>query len=419
MSLKNGTVPDTAGVNETNHVVSRVQAGTLGPSWRRSRVAQAEVCKTLYAGSIPAAASSRCTHRRAASLAGARTRDARGAKISALEAWGRGGGKVIAWTAIALVGAFVAAAPAAAAPALPGTNRSPAAATIGTNAVGRIEQTFVDDSRPTNANGSFAGAPNRTLHTTIFYPATGKPGDAVTPDATPDRKHGPYPLILYSHGNNSFGAEYEPLLRQWASAGYVVAAPDYPLSNKNAPGGSIVTDLDQQPADARFVIDRMLALSSKRSGKLARAVDAKRIGASGHSLGALTTYRLVYETCCADKRIKAAAPMSGTAGDPPEYFTGISTPFNCAGQSISSSSGSPTLSSDSETLLNVNGDETAAGAREGVRYIVRLLGRRGRSFGGAAFGHGGTRGGSWCDGLSVRHFGRRRGTSEIGSCYGK
>src|SRR5205823_68984 len=133
---------------------------------------------------------------------GARTRDARGAKISALEAWGRGGGKVIAWTAIALVGAFVAAAPAAAAPALPGTDRSLAAATIGTNAVGRIEQTFVDDSRPTNANGSFAGAPNRTLHTTIFYPATGKPGDAVTPDAAPDRKHGPYPLILYSHGNN-------------------------------------------------------------------------------------------------------------------------------------------------------------------------------------------------------------------------
>ena len=244
-----------------------------------------------------------------------------------MEAGGRGGGKVIAWTAIALVGAFVAAAPAAAAPALPGTDRSPAAATIGTNAVGRIEQTFVDDSRPTNANGSFAGAPNRTLHTTIFYPATGKPGDAVTPDATPDRKHGPYPLILYSHGNNSFGAEYEPLLRQWASAGYVVAAPDYPLSNKNSPGGATVTDLGEQPTDARFVIDRMLVLSSKRSGKLARAVDAKRIGASGHSLGALTTYRLVYETCCADKRIKAAAPMSGTAGDPPEYFTGISTPL--------------------------------------------------------------------------------------------
>ena len=154
-----------------------------------------------------------------------------------MEAWGRGGGKVIASTALVLVGAFFAAAPAVAAPVLPSARPSPAVAAIGTNAVGRIEQTFVDDSRPTKANDSFAGAPNRTLHTTIYYPALGKPGDTVTADATPDRKHGPYPLILYSHGSNSFGAEYEPLLRQWASAGYVVAAPDYPLSNKNSPGG--------------------------------------------------------------------------------------------------------------------------------------------------------------------------------------
>jgi dienelactone hydrolase len=283
-------------------------------------VAQAEVCKTLYAGSIPAAASNRSSR-------GAGTRDEPGAKISALNTGGRRGGKVIASTALVLVGAFFAAAPAVAVPSLPAASRSPAVATIGTNAVGSVEQTFVDDSRPTKANGSFAGAPSRALHTTIYYPALGKPGDTVTADATPDRKHGPYPLILYSHGTNSSGAEYEPLLRQWASAGYVVAAPDYPLSNKNSPGGAIITDLDQQPADARFVIDRVLALSSKRSGTLARAVDAKRIGASGHSLGALTTYRLVYETCCADKRIKAAAPMSGAAGDPPQFFTGISTPL--------------------------------------------------------------------------------------------
>jgi dienelactone hydrolase len=247
--------------------------------------------------------------------------------MTALGSRGWGRGKFVAPTAIVMACAFVAAAPAVAAPALPSARRSPAVATIGANAVGRIEQTFVDDSRPTKANGSFAGAPNRTLHTTIYYPALGKPGDTVTADATPDRKHGPYPMILYSHGSDSSGAEYEPLLRQWASARYIIAAPDYPLSNKNAPGGAIITDLDQQPADARFVIDRMLALSSKRSGTLARAIDSKRLGASGHSLGALTTYRLVYETCCADKRIKAAATMSGAAGDPPQFFTGISTPL--------------------------------------------------------------------------------------------
>lgn len=239
-------------------------------------------------------------------------------------------GRIVASTTVMVVGAFVVAAPPVAAPAVaaPSTgNRSPAVATIGTIAVGRMEETFVDDTRPTQANGSFAGAPNRTLHTTIYYPARGKAGGGVTPDAAPDRQHGPYPLILFSHGHNSFGAEYEPLLRQWASAGYVIAAPDYPLSNKNAPGGATAADLPEQPADARFVIDRTLALSGKRSGPLSGMVDPKRIGASGHSLGAMTTYRLVYDTCCADKLIKAAAPMSGIAGDPPEFFSGISTPL--------------------------------------------------------------------------------------------
>lgn len=204
---------------------------------------------------------------------------------------------------------------------------TPKVAAIGTYAVGRIDETFVDRSRPTKAVGDFEGAPDRTLHTTIYYPARGMPGEEVAEDATPLRKRGPYPLILYSHGNDSTGAEYEPLLRQWASAGYVIAAPNYPLSNENAPGGGDISDLAEQPADARFVIDRVLALSGRRSGTLSRLVDAKRIGASGHSLGAMTTYQLVYRACCAEKRVKAAAPMSGVAGDPPEFFGGISTPL--------------------------------------------------------------------------------------------
>ena len=58
-SLGNGTVPETDVDDEMQRVGSRAQAGTLDGSRRRSRVAQAEVCKTLYAGSIPAAASNR------------------------------------------------------------------------------------------------------------------------------------------------------------------------------------------------------------------------------------------------------------------------------------------------------------------------------------------------------------------------
>jgi dienelactone hydrolase len=232
---------------------------------------------------------------------------------------------VVALVAVACVVTAVVAAPAA--PDTLARGRSPKVSAIGTYAVGRAEETFVDVTRPTKAHADFPGAPSRTLHTTIYYPASSASRDTVTANAMPDRKHGPYPLILYSHGNNSFGAEYEALLRQWASAGYVIAAPDYPLSSKNGPGKGDVSDVENQPGDAHFVIDRVLASSSKRPGTLSHLVDAKRIGASGHSLGAITTYRLVYQTCCNDKRIKAAATMSGTAGDPPEYFSGISTPL--------------------------------------------------------------------------------------------
>ncbi len=279
--------------------------------------------------------------------------------MSALRSRGLGRRRIGASIAIIGIGAFVAAAPATAT-ASPGS-RSPRVATIGAIAVGRMEQTFVDDTRPTQANGSYAGAPNRTLHATIYYPARGKASDTVTPDAAPDRKHGPYPLILFSHGHNSFGAEYEPLLRQWASAGYVIAAPDYPLSNEHAPGGATAADLPQQPGDARFVIDRTLALSSKRSGPLAGIVDAKRIGASGHSLGAMTTYRLVYETCCADKRIKAAAPMSGIAGDPPQFFTGISTPLLAE-------------HGDADTTLPYQGGADAFAKAGPPKYFLTLIG---------------------------------------------
>ena len=249
--------------------------------------------------------------------------------MSALQTGGKGRIRRTA-PAIALVtGAWLATAvvaPAAAPDTLAG-GRSAKVVPIGTYAVGRVEETFVDDSRPTKAHADFPGAPSRTLHTTIYYPARGAPGDAVTADGTPDRRHGPYPMILYSHGNNSFGAEYEALLRQWASAGYVIAAPDYPLSNENGPGDADPSDVENQPADAHFVINRMLASNAKRSGTLSHLVDPKAIGASGHSLGAITTYRLVYEVCCRDTRVKAAATMSGAAGDPPDYFSGISTPL--------------------------------------------------------------------------------------------
>lgn len=178
-------------------------------------------------------------------------------------------------------------------------------------AVGRRTIALVDHDRPTAANGTYAGAPDRTLPTLVLYPAKGRPGAATLPDAPPARTGGPYPLVVFSHGFGASGPAYgEVLLRRIAAHGYVVAAPTFPLTNGRAPGGQHLADYLHQPADVSFVITRMLA-ASKARGDLHGLIDPKEVGAAGHSLGAITTLGVTYHRCCLDHRIKAAVVLAG------------------------------------------------------------------------------------------------------------
>jgi dienelactone hydrolase len=178
-------------------------------------------------------------------------------------------------------------------------------------AVGERTEVFVDDSRPTAPNRGAPGKPDRTLDTIIFYPAEGTPGGEPVKDAPPRSEDGPYPLVVFSHGYTAHGNAYRNLVRWWAVAGYVVAAPTFPLSNGGAAGGPQLVDYRNQPADVSFVLDEMLRLNRDASSPLQGLIDDTRIGASGHSLGGLTTFGVAYNECCVDDRIKAAVPMSG------------------------------------------------------------------------------------------------------------
>jgi len=183
-------------------------------------------------------------------------------------------------------------------------------------AVGVRTDTYVDPNRPTSAVAGYAGAGARTFPVTVWYPATGDPAGAPVEDAPVDRSGGPYPLVLFSHGYAVTPDFYAELLARWAAAGYVVAAPTYPLLS-GVPAGPSHADYVQVFTDARFVLGKVLADSGTNGGAhpLAGAVDPARVAAAGQSDGEITAYGLGFLQCCRDARVKSVVAMAGNLGN--------------------------------------------------------------------------------------------------------
>ena len=178
----------------------------------------------------------------------------------------------------------------------------------GPHAVASEDRIFVDRSRPTAVNGEYAGTAERTLQATLWYPA-GDPGE--------------HPLLVYSHGFMSMRSENVPLAELLASHGYVVVSVDYPLTNRNAPGGPNVGDAVNQPGDVSFVIDQVIG-----APPAAGTIDPERIGVLGLSLGGLTTTLATFHPRLRDPRIRAAVSIAGPAAMFDErFFASADVPF--------------------------------------------------------------------------------------------
>jgi dienelactone hydrolase len=195
----------------------------------------------------------------------------------------------------------------------PGSVHSPALTPAGRQrapfAVGERIVTFVDRSRRMHYPGR--PAQPRTLVTVIRYPAAGPPSGTDLRDATPARAAGPFPLVVFGHGFAVTPASYAQLLQAWARAGYVVAAPIFPLENANAPGGPNENDLIHQPRDMRFVISRMLAAAADPHSPLAGMIAGREIAVTGQSDGGETALATAYDPYFLDRRVRAAVILSG------------------------------------------------------------------------------------------------------------
>lgn len=151
---------------------------------------------------------------------------------------------------------------------------------------------LVDHSRRAHFRNGTSGP--RVLVTYVRYPARGR---------------GPFPLIVFGHGFALTPQNYARLLDTWARAGYVVAAPVFPVGNANAPGGPDERDIVNQPGDMSFVVSRLTASTSPLHG----LVDPKRIAFAGQSDGAETAFAASYDRRYLDRRVDAAVILSGAA----------------------------------------------------------------------------------------------------------
>ena len=178
-------------------------------------------------------------------------------------------------------------------------------------------ETFVDTSRPTKASPPFEGAPERRLDTWIWYPTQEDTEEQLRVD-------GPWPLIVYSHGTYGQPDDATHFCEYLARHGYIVAAPAFPLTSRVAhtqlPAAD-VSDAGSQPGDVSFVIDSLLT-----HPQFSRMINADQIGATGISLGGITTYFLSFGLPTRDPRIKASAPVAG--GDPPHASLSFNLGFD-------------------------------------------------------------------------------------------
>jgi len=220
-------------------------------------------------------------------------------------------------TALLLALAISAGAPLSAVAELPAHGPISAPDDFGPHDVGRTTFVVVDASRD-----------DRTLDVDAWYPidavdAVGPPSiydlvfagieSEVAFDSPPVSSGGPFPLIVFSHGNDGIRFQSFFLCEALASHGFVVVAPGH--------AGNTALDLlfpgtpfetRDRPLDVSFVISTMLARNADSADAFFDSVDPERIGVAGHSFGGFTALAMAsgFDDVPPDPRVGVILPIS-------------------------------------------------------------------------------------------------------------
>ena len=200
------------------------------------------------------------------------------------------------------------------------------------------------------------GTGPRPVTVEVYYPSTaaavaGVPRDVVKVlgidiVATPafrdvDHAPGPFPLVVFSHGNNGIRFQSFFFAAHLASHGFVVVAPDH---HGNTFVDTLLGVVDPQvavnrPRDVSFVIDQFLGFDAEAGNFFAGAIDPARIGVSGHSFGGYTAFTVAGGAfglgTFTDPRVKAILPQAPfTSIFPDAFFATVHIPTLVIGGSI-------------------------------------------------------------------------------------
>lgn len=229
-------------------------------------------------------------------------------------------------------------------------------------AVGLRVVRFVDTSRRIKL--PHGRTEPRTLVTYVRYPATGPSSATDLADAPPADDGGPFPLVVFAHGFNVGPATYTRILRAWAHAGYIVAAPAFPLESAGAPGGPDESDLVNEPTDIHVVISRLLRESATPGNPFAGTIAPDRVAVAGHSDGAVAALAAAYQRGVRDPRVAAAIIFAGAEFSP---FDGFSLPAPASPALLSAQGTADPINNPKSTYSYWN-------QAPGPKYLLKLLG---------------------------------------------
>jgi dienelactone hydrolase len=229
-----------------------------------------------------------------------------------------------------------------------------ATGTAGTYLVGEQRLTFLESAH-TGPTGEYLT--QRTLMIDIRYPRAQRSGGA--------RPAGrPFPLILFAPGFMQCDSPYADLLDAWASAGYAVAAVNFPRTDCRVGAAAYEPDLVNQPQDMSYALTRLLELSAQPGDSLSGLLSSRQIAAAGQSDGGDTVAALTANACCTDHRFTAIAVLSGAEWPPmPGRYFPSGAPPTLFVQGSADTINPPWMS-----LQLYNADQA------GVRYYLDLFG---------------------------------------------